>query len=136
VIFELKNIPLFSKLDDAYIVELQSQLLIKSYEKDSIVFYEGDESEYLHILLDGVVRLYKTSPKGTQIHMHNFTAPQLIGLFASFENIPFPASCEFLTKGTIGLLPLNLLYGCLKDVDFSLALISALSNHMKMLATC
>jgi len=132
--YNLQSIPLFSKLSEAHLAELQSQMHIHQYEKDSIVFYEGDESEYLHILLDGVVRLYKTSPKGTQVHMHNFAAPEIIALFAAFEKIPFPATCEFLGDGVIGLLPLEKIYTCMQNVDFSISLVSALSKRMKLLA--
>ena len=132
--FDLKSIPLFSKLSETHLSELQAQMHIHQYEKDSIVFYEGDESEYLHILLDGVVRLYKTSPKGTQVHMHNFAAPEIIALFAAFEQIPFPATCEFLGDGTVGMIPLDKIYTCMKNVDFSISLVSALSKRMRLLA--
>jgi len=132
--YDLQSIPLFSKLSTEHLAELQSQMHIHQYEKDSIVFYEGDESEYLHILLDGVVRLYKTSPKGTQVHMHNFAAPEIIALFAAFEHIPFPATCEFLGDGVVGLLPLDKIYNCMENVDFSISLVSSLSKRMRLLA--
>ena len=132
--FALQDIPLFSKLSPEHLAELQSRMHIHHYEKDSIVFYEGDESEYLHILLDGTVRLYKTSPKGTQVHMHNFAAPEIIALFAAFEKIPFPATCEFLDEGTVGLIPLDKIYSCMQNVDFSISLVSALSRRMRLLA--
>jgi CRP/FNR family transcriptional regulator len=132
--FALQNIPIFSQLNEKQLEELQSQIHIHQYNKESIVFYEGEQSEYLHILLDGAVRLYKTSPKGTQIHMHHFTAPEVIALFAAFEQIPFPATCEFLDEGSVGLLPLSKIYECMENVDFSTSLISALSKRMRLLA--
>jgi len=132
--FELKDMPLFSRLSAVHLAELQSLMHIHHYEKDSIVFYEGDESEYLHILLEGVVRLYKTSPKGTQVHMHNFNAPEIIALFAAFEEIPFPATCAFVGDGTVGLIPLEKIYSCMKNVDFSVSLVSALTKRMKLIA--
>ncbi|RLA70878.1 MAG: Crp/Fnr family transcriptional regulator [Epsilonproteobacteria bacterium] len=132
--FKLKDMPLFSQLSKEDLAELQSEMLIQHYEKDSIVFYEGDESEYLQILLDGIVRLYKTSPKGTQIHMHNFIAPDVIALFAAFEQVPFPATCEFLSDGIVGLIPLDKIYAHMENVDFSISLVSALSKRMKLLA--
>ncbi len=130
----LKDIPLFSGLNTEQLELLQSQMHIHHYSKDSVVFYEGDTSEYLQILLDGSVRLYKTNPKGTQVHMHNFTAPEIIALFAAFEDVPYPATCEFLTEGIVGLLPLVKIYDCLHHVDFSMSLISALSKRMKLIA--
>ncbi len=132
--FALKEIPLFSRLTAYQLNELQSQMHIHQYEKESIVFYEGDESDYLQVLLSGAVRLYKTSPKGTQVHMHNFTAPEIVALFAAFENIPYPATCEFITDGVIGLIPLEKIYSCMENVDFSRSLVSALSKRMKLLA--
>jgi CRP/FNR family transcriptional regulator len=132
--FTLQDIPLFSRLSKEQLSQLQSQMHIHHYEKNSIVFYEGDESEYLHILLDGIVRLYKTSPKGTQIHMHNFAAPEMIALFAAFEEIPFPATCEFLGEGTVGMIPLEKIHSCMENVAFSTSLVSALSKRMRLLA--
>ncbi|PHS42309.1 MAG: Crp/Fnr family transcriptional regulator [Sulfurovum sp.] len=131
--YTLKDMPLFSGLSDEHLEELQHHLHIRRYAKDSIVFYEGDESDYLHILMEGTVRLYKTTPKGTQIHMHNFVAPEIIALFAAFESVPFSATCEFLTEGSIGLLPLKKILDCLHSVDFSLSVIVALSRRMKLL---
>ena len=132
--FTLKDLTLFSGLKKEQLDLLQTQMLVHHYSKDSVVFYEGDSSEYLQVLLEGVVRLYKTTPKGTQVHMHNFTAPETVALFAAFEHIPFPATCEFLTDGTVGLIPLEKIYECLHDVDFSMSLINALSKRMKLIA--
>jgi len=132
--YSIKDLPLFSGLNDSQLERLQSELHIHQYDKESIVFYEGDESEYLYILLDGSVRLYKTTPKGNQIHMHNFQAPEAIAIFVAFENIPFPATCELLTQGHIGLLPLKTFHDCLNDAKFSISLVKALSKRMKLLA--
>jgi len=132
--FRLQDIPLFSKLNEVHLCRVQSQMHVHHYEKNSVVFYEGDESKYLHILLEGSVRLYKTAPKGTQIHMHYFHAPQVIALFAAFEHIPFPATCEFVGDGVVGLIPLDEIYECMKNVNFSVSLVTALSKRMKLLA--
>jgi len=63
--YKLEEIPMFSALTGAHLKELYDQTHIKQFAKDSIVFYEGDESRYLHILLEGSIKLYKTTPKGT-----------------------------------------------------------------------
>jgi len=132
--FVLSDIPLFSGLKPDDLAILQAQMHIHQYDKDSVVFYEGESSEYLHLLLDGRVRLYKTSPKGSQIHMHNFRAPEIIALFAAFEKVPFPATCEFLGEGTVGLIPLDKIFLCMENINFSVSLVSALSKRMKLLA--
>ncbi|RUM71761.1 MAG: Crp/Fnr family transcriptional regulator [Sulfurovum sp.] len=131
---KLKEISLFSTLDEEALDTLQSDMIVHHYKQNSIVFFEGDRSIYLHILLEGEVKLYKTSPKGTQIHMHNFIAPNVIALFAAIEEIPFPATCEFVHDGMLGLIPLEKIQLYRQNVNFSISLSSALSKRMKMLS--
>ncbi len=131
---QLQEIPMFSALGETYIKELQNAIHIKHYIKDSILFYEGDKSEYLHILLEGSVKLYKTSPKGNHIQINRLTAPSLIAEFACFEQEIFPASCEFVSDGTIGLLHFSKLYEYLSQPEFSLELIRSLSGKVLMLS--
>jgi CRP/FNR family transcriptional regulator len=132
---ELHDIPMFSALSEAHLKELKNAVHIKQYTKDSIVFYEGDESDYLYILLKGAVKLYKTSPKGSQIQINRFSAPSLIAEYACFEQDPFPASCEFVSDGTIGLLHFDKLYEYLSEAKFSLELIKSLTGKVMMLST-
>ena len=132
--FKLEEIPMFSALGKNYLKELQEQIHIKKYTKESIVFYEGDRSEYLHILLGGSVKLYKTSPKGTQIQINRFSAPGLIAEYALFEKEPFPATCEFVNDGAIGLLHYDKLYEYLSQPQFSLELIKSLTGKVSLLS--
>ena len=132
---ELNDIPLFANLNTTQLNELKKQLHIKKYTKESIVFYEEDKSEYLHLLLEGSVKMYKTSPKGSRIHIHDFHAPEIIALFATLKDIPFPATCELTSDGVIGMIPLKKLYECMKDVEFSLAVTKSLANKMELLAS-
>lgn len=131
--FKIKDIPLFAGLNEMQLAELQTHLHLKHYDKESIVFYEEDKSEYFHILLEGSVKLYKTTPLGKEVYMHGIDAPAVIALFPALERVSFPATCGFITEGTVGLLPLEKLHKCLDSLDFSLAVIKAMSKRMKLL---
>ena len=133
--YELKDIPLFSGLSKVQLAELHAHIHVKHYSKDNIVFYEEDESPYLHILMEGNVRLYKTTPTGKEVYLHGMHAPNAIALFPALERVAFPATCAFLSEGTVGMLPLEKLHKCLEDLDFSLAMIKAMSKRMKLLET-
>jgi len=126
---------MFSALEDKYLKELRNEIHIKHYSKESIVFYEGDQSDYLHILMEGSVKLYKTSPKGTHIQINRFSAPSLIAEFACFEREIFPATCEFVTDGAIGLLHFDKLYAYLNQPMFSLELIKSLTGKVMLLSS-
>ena len=132
--FKLEEIPMFSALTESHLKELCDQTHVKYFTKDSIVFYEGDESEYMHILLEGSIKLYKTTPKGTQIQINRLTAPALIGEYVCFERQPFPASCEFVTDGAMGLLPFDMIYKHLNNPNFSLEIIKSLTGKVSLLS--
>ena len=132
--FKLEEVPIFSTLDEKHISALQEIVPIKHFSKESILFYEGEQSDYLHILMHGSVKLYKTSPKGTQIQINRFSAPSLIAEFAIFEKEPFPATCEFVTDGAVGLLHYDKLYEYLNQPEFSLALIKSLTGKISLLS--
>jgi len=130
-----QDIPMFSDLDQKFHKELQESIHIKKFTKNSIVFYEGDESNYLYILLEGTVRLYKTSPKGSQVQIKRMDAPNTIGEYACFETEPFPATCEFISEGTMGLLHFDKIYKYLDNKEFSLGLIKSLTSKVMMLSS-
>ncbi len=132
----VEDIPLFSNLHNRFHNELRKNIYIRKFSKHGIVFYEGDCSDYLHILLEGQVRLYKTSPKNTMIQLHRLNAPNTIGEYACLEQMAFPATCEFISEnGTIGILHLNKVKEYLKEPEFSLALLKSMTNKVIMLSS-
>ncbi len=133
--YQLTDIQLFSKLSDKYLNDIKQHSITRSYSKDSIVFYEGDTSKYLYVILEGTVKMYKTTPKGTQIQINRFEAPATVGEYACFESQPFPASCEFVTEGKMVMIPFNYILKNLKDEQFSLELIKSLTAKIMVLST-
>jgi len=131
----LAEIPMFSDLDKKFHKELRESVYIKKYSKNSIVFYEGDESDYLYLLLEGTIRLYKTSPKGSEVQIKRMEAPNTIGEYACFEEEPFPVTCEFISEGVMGLLHFDKVYQYLDNKEFSLGLIKSLTSKVMILSS-
>ncbi len=133
---KIEEMPMFANLDKKFHKRLYDSIHIRHFCQNSIVFYEGDCSDYLHILLDGQVRLYKTSPKDQIIQIHRLNAPATIGEYACLEQAPFPATCEFISeRGTIGLLHFKHLTEYLQDLDFTLGLLKSMTNKVMMLSS-
>jgi len=131
---DIASIPMFSDLDKKFHKELYDSVYIKKFTKNSIVFYEGDESDYLYILLEGTIRLYKTSPKGSEVQIKRMEAPDTIGEYACFEKEPFPVTCEFISDGVMGLLHFDKVYKYLDNKEFSLGLIKSLTSKVMVLS--
>jgi len=134
-VHNLTDIQLFSKLSDNYLNDIKQNSITRSYIKDSIVFYEGDDSKYLYIILEGTVKLYKTNPKGSQIQINRLEAPDMVGEYACFENQPFPATCEFVTEGKMMLIHFDYIHNSLNDKQFSLELIKSLTSKIIVLSS-
>lgn len=132
---DIADIPMFSDLEKKFNKELKESIYIKKYNKKSIVFYEGDESDYLHILLEGTIRLYKTSPKGSEVQIKRMDAPNTIGEYAIFEKEPFPVTCEFISNGAMGMLHFDKVYKYLDNKEFSLGLIKSLTSKIMLLSS-
>ncbi|WP_292657315.1 Crp/Fnr family transcriptional regulator [Nitratifractor sp.] len=132
--YDLREIQLFSNLSDKHIAEIKERAVIRHFGKEGIVFYEGDRGEYLYVVIEGTVKLYKTSPKGTQIQINRFEAPAVVGEYACFERMPFPATCEFVTDGKMALIPYDYVYKNLSNSDFSLEIIKSLTSKVMVLS--
>ena len=132
----IEDVPMFCNLDKKFHKKLHDSIYIRHFSKNSVVFYEGDCSDYLHILLEGQVRLYKTSPKNSTIQIHRLVAPAVIGEYACLDQVAFPASCEFISeRGIIGLLHFDEVMKYMREPDFSLALLKSMTNKVMLLSS-
>jgi len=130
----IKEIPFFSHLCEDGIKKLSAISTIKKYNSKEILFYEGEKPKYLHVLLDGIVRLYKTNHKGNQIFLHQFLPVSLVAELASFEDIPYPATAEFTLKGKVLKIDYKKLEdGFFKNPDLSLQIIKSLAGKLKIM---
>lgn len=126
---------MFSTLSGEDLRKLKNTMNMRHYKKGSVLFYEGDHSTCMYILLKGEVKLYKTSPKGSQLQINRLQAPSLIAEYACFEPDPFPESCEFLIDGTVGLLRFDDLTDYIKQEAFSIEFIKSLTSRTMALYT-
>lgn len=130
----LKQFYFFSSLEDKELEELEKISILKKYSKNEILFYAGDESKYLHLLVSGVVKLYKHDYKDNEILIHNLNAPSFIAEIANYEEKSFPANCSFETESEVILID----YAKFKDnflykKEISMLFIKSLSKKIKYL---
>jgi CRP-like cAMP-binding protein len=97
----LKQIKLFSTLNEKELSELATVAHISHYHKDSIVFTQGEMSKNLMILIDGVVSVYKHDSKGNEVVIGYFNRYALLAEAAVLRKTPLPSSARFQTDGSI-----------------------------------
>jgi len=100
---KIRDFYIFRDLSGDLVKSLESKIMKHKYEKGSIIFYSGDSSQNLHILIKGMVKLYKHNSHSEELVLHYFKNQSLLGEMATFEDIPYPAnaiaetSCEIWT---------------------------------------
>ncbi|MCJ8326149.1 MAG: Crp/Fnr family transcriptional regulator [Campylobacterales bacterium] len=95
---ELKELFLFEDMSENLLDEIKRISSVVKLNKGNILFYEGDEPKYLHILAKGTLKLYKVTSSDKELIIKFFHENELIAEFANFENISYPATSEALTS--------------------------------------
>jgi CRP/FNR family transcriptional regulator len=130
----IRNVSCFSKLNDEQLEKLKKISLIKKFQAKEILFYEGDEPIYLYVLLQGTLKVYKTNHKGQQIFLHQFYPGGLVAELANFENIPYPATAEFMSDSEVLRIDYKALeHDFFKNPDISFEIIKSLIAKHKIL---
>lgn len=60
------DLPILSALTEAGRKDLSAHMAEVRYEKDELIFKEGDPAESFHVLLSGTVKCVKSSPEGKE----------------------------------------------------------------------
>ncbi len=131
---KLKKFYLFDHLSEEQLKRLKEISTLKEYKKGSVVFYEGDKPQDLILLTKGILQIFKTDHKGNRIVLHIFYPHSLIAEIANFENMPYPATGEFLTDGEL----IHIDYEAfekefLRNPDIAFTIIKSLTNKIRYL---
>lgn len=112
---KLNELFLFNELDEKTIEQIESFTSEQNLPKDSVLFYEGDESRNMYILTKGIIKLYKVTSNDKEVILKYFHPSESIAEVANFENIPYPATAQAFTD--IQVLKIN--FEKLKEIIFS-----------------
>ncbi|MGR3623379.1 Crp/Fnr family transcriptional regulator [Pseudophaeobacter sp.] len=88
----LSGLPPFSQLTRVQIREILDQAASKRYERDTVIFREGFEADRFYLLLDGYLRVVRTTPEGEQIIALHISPGQLFGIAPALQRETYPAS--------------------------------------------
>lgn len=106
----------------------------RSYNKQEILFYEGETPKKLFVLLEGIVRLYKNTENNQETTIHQISHTSFIAEMPTFLNIPYPASAVCVEKCEVLEVSIDTFKKlCQEDSSFCLSFIASLCNKIKIL---
>jgi CRP-like cAMP-binding protein len=130
---DLKNIFLFENIDNESLKEIEKFSKVVNLNKNEIVFYENEPSDYLHIVIKGSVKIYKFDSKGNEVIIHKFVAPSMIAERANLLEIPFPANCAMAEDGVILKIDFKMFKKIMQKSDICFKIMQSLLKKMNFL---
>lgn len=93
----LKEMNVFRDLRESDLMVMVDDLRLREYEKDDLIFRQGDESREIYFVLKGKVRVYKISPAGVETSIDIFSSNDVIGELAALDGRPRSATAKAIT---------------------------------------
>ena len=100
----LRQAPLFSALDDEAMTALRTSMAETRLRRGEVLFSEGDTGDKLYVVLDGKVKLGRTSSDGRENLLAIMGPGQMFGELSLFDPGPRSATVTAVTDATFASL--------------------------------
>jgi CRP/FNR family cyclic AMP-dependent transcriptional regulator len=88
----LRNIQLFSGLDDEELCQISGKVVLKEFRKNEVILYEEDTNEYMYIILSGKVNVIQTTEDGKEIILATHQSGEFFGEMSLIDGRTSPAT--------------------------------------------
>ena len=128
----VRQAPLFSALDDEAATALKSSMSETKLRRGEVLFHEGDSGDRLYIVLDGKVKLGRTSSDGRENLLAILGPGQMFGELSFFDPGPRSATATAVTDVELMSLGHDALSPVLAThTDVALALLHQLAGRLR-----
>jgi CRP-like cAMP-binding protein len=110
----LRRTPIFRRLTPDDRERLAAVASVRRYDKGAVLFSEGDPSEQLYTVIDGRVKVFKTTPRGTDVILEIFGPGDPVGAVAVYESRAYPATAAALEPTKCLLIPRQVFFALLE----------------------
>lgn len=128
----LQQNTLFQRCSDSFIKEIRARAQKQHHSKGKVLFVHGDQAERFYFIKSGWVKIFRETPAGTQVVVDIFSAGQIFGETAIFEDSIYPYSAEVVEKGDVVSLPLsNLKLEMESNNKFALDMLACMARYRR-----
>jgi CRP/FNR family transcriptional regulator len=101
----LKQIPIFSELDDSALARLAARCVARSAPAGTVLFTAGEPCRGLYVVESGRVRIYRLSAEGREQVLHVEGTGRPVAELPLFDGGAYPASAVTLEDSRLLFLP-------------------------------
>jgi CRP/FNR family transcriptional regulator len=88
----LSQIALFAALSEIELQGLGQRAVEKRFAPDEVLFWEGEDCAGIFLIVQGSVKIFRTSPSGREVMLAIQEAPSTVAELPLFDGGPYPAS--------------------------------------------
>lgn len=128
----LRAIPLLAALSDADLGLIYKLAAVKSYRRGDVIFFEDDPGDALHVVLDGIVRIYRLADDGREKTLAYLSEGEFFGEMAILDGGARSAVAQALdTTRTLALYRKDFTALLASHPHISLEIIKVLSQRLR-----
>lgn len=132
----LTDVPLFSELSADHLRNIVSICKLKNFSKHDYLFNEGDYYLGFYILLEGSVKVFRTTSEGGEIVVHIVKPLTAFADIPLFDDIDYPVSAQCLEDCLVIFIPKEEFLKLIKeDHEISLKMLSGFAKRLKSLVS-
>jgi CRP-like cAMP-binding protein len=105
IVEALRGVALFRGLSDAELAGLAGRMVRKRYERDEVIFWQGEPGHGLYIVARGHVGISRQGPEGEELLLTLAGPGEYFGELALFDQAPRSAGATALDDCRLLFLP-------------------------------
>lgn len=126
---------LFCGLPDKTLDALASVAHRNAYQKNSLIFSQGDDGNALYGVVRGQVRTFTADDKGHEVFLNVLSPGDTFGEVSVLDGLPRTASAMTTEPSVLTVIPRRQLLNCLrKDPELTSHLIKLLCSHLRWIS--
>lgn len=130
----LTRLPLFVGLAPDMLGNLLADAWVQSFARDTILFMQDDPALRIYVVLDGWVRLYRTTEEGVEIVINVFDEGNSLAECAICPDTVYPVNASVIEDSRLLVVPAkSFARKMLEHNGYTLNILAALSSHIQLL---
>jgi CRP/FNR family cyclic AMP-dependent transcriptional regulator len=130
----INSIPLFNGLPEADLNAISSHAVTRTYNKNTVIINEGDESDSLFLILSGRVKIYLSDEDGKEVIINTQGPGDYFGELSLIDEAPRSASVMTIEDSKLSIVSKRDFEACLaRYPEIALRVIKGLTKRLRHL---
>jgi CRP-like cAMP-binding protein len=129
-ILALSDIALFAALSESELQGLAQRAVERRFAPDEVLFWEGDACAGIFLILQGSVKIFRTSSGGREVMLSIEAAPTSVAELPLFDGGPYPASVRVVEPVVSLFINKS---DCRQDPDVALKVLAVVGRRLRQL---